>query len=89
LDIEIREVIEVRDLSDLVTRFNSILTLGEEYELIDNDFSLIELCSIVFIDDTSLEMTLYIYEFALGEELLRSFCEWPPCYTISILSIRE
>jgi hypothetical protein len=89
LDIEIREVIEVRDLSDLVTRFNSILTLGEEYELIDNDFSLIELCSIVFIDDTSLEMTLYIYEFALGEELLRSFCEWSPCNTIGILSIRE
>jgi hypothetical protein len=34
-------------------------------------------------------MTLYIYEFALGEELLRSFCEWTPCYTIGILSIRE
>jgi hypothetical protein len=87
--IQIGEIIEVGNIRDIRTRFSEVFSLGEEYELIDNHLCFIELGSIFTIDNTSLEMSFYVDEFALGKELLRSFCERAPCNTIGILSIWE
>lgn len=87
MGIKIGEVIEACHIRDIRTSFSEVFSLGEEYELIDNHFCFIELGSIFTIDNTSLEMSFYVDEFALGKELLRSFCERAPCNTVSIFGI--
>jgi hypothetical protein len=73
----------------LFDSFGEVLTLGEEYQLSDDDLSLVELGTVFSIDNTSLESSLDIDEFSFCEKLLGSICKWSPCDTIGILSLGE
>jgi hypothetical protein len=73
----------------LFDSFDEVLTLGEEYQLSDDNLSLVELGTVFSIDNTSLKSSLDIDEFSFCEKLLGSICKWSPCDTIGILSLGE
>jgi hypothetical protein len=69
--------------------FSEVFSFREEDELSDDDLSLMELRTIFFIDDTSLQTTFDVDEFSFEEELLSAFCEWTPDDTVRVFCFRE
>jgi len=88
--IEISEIIEIF-WSSSMSRICclEIFSLGEEDELTNDDFCLMKLCAIFFIDDTSFQTSFDIDEFSFDEEFLYLIRERSPSDTVCVFCFRE
>ena len=83
---EIGKIIEVGCVWSIDCRCLKIFSFREEYELTDDHFCLVELGSIILIDDACLESPFDIDEFSLDEELFRPISERSPHDTVRVFS---
>lgn len=79
----------MRNIIYICTDFKEVFTFREKYKLSSNNFSFVEFCSIFFIDNTGLKVSLDVHELSFGKKLFCTFSEWPPSHTICIFSFRE
>lgn len=89
LEFIVGKIIEVGDylFIDDFFIFRKVFTFIEEYQIGDHYFRLMELRSIIFVDDTGLETSFDVDELPFYEELLGSLSEGSPGNTVGIFCL--